>query len=167
MPEIEFYPSLSKGQGRFTDAYGFGVVVAEVEVDPETGRVEVLRISTADDCGQPINPKNVHGQLLSQAIMGVGDALFEEVVTKEGRVINRSFDDYKIPSVYESPEFVHIPTGTFEPKGPFGGKEVGECSRAAVAVAIANAVSDAIGARIYSLPLTPEKVLEALERGRK
>ena len=167
VPEIEFYPSLSKGQGRFTDAYGFGVVVAEVEVDPETGRVEVLRISTADDCGQPINPKNVHGQLLSQAIMGVGDALFEEVVTKEGRVINRSFDDYKIPSVYESPEFVHIPTGTFEPKGPFGGKEVGECSRAAVAVAIANAVSDAIGARIYSLPLTPEKVLEALERGRK
>jgi len=165
IPEVEFYPSLSKGQGRFTDAYGFAVVVAEVEVDAETGRIDVLRISTADDCGQPINPKNVHGQLLSQAIMGVGDALFEEVVTKEGRVINPSFDDYKIPSVYETPEFVHISTGTFEPKGPFGGKEVGECSRAAVAVAIANAVTDAIGARIYSLPLTPEKVLEAFESG--
>jgi CO/xanthine dehydrogenase Mo-binding subunit len=166
VPEIEFYPSLSKGQGRFTDAYSFSIVVAEVEVDPETGRVKVLRISTADDCGQPINPKNVHGQLLSQAVMGSGDALFEEVVTREGRITNPSFDDYKIPSVYEAPDFVHIPTDTIEPKGPFGGKEVGECSRAAVSAAIANAVADAIGARIYSLPLTPEKVLEALENSR-
>jgi CO/xanthine dehydrogenase Mo-binding subunit len=165
VPEVEFYPSLSKGGARFTDAYGFTVVVAEVEVDTETGRVKVLKISTADDCGQPINPKNVHGQLLSQAIMGVGDTLFEEVVFEEGRIVNPSFDDYKIPSVYETPEFLHIPTDTIEPKGPFGGKEVGECSRAAVSVAIANAVADAIGARIYSLPLTPEKVLEALESG--
>lgn len=165
VPEMEFYPSLSKGQGRFTDAYGFAVVVAEVQVDPETGRVKVLRITTADDCGQPINPKNVHDQLLSQAVMGVGDALFEEVMFKEGRVINPSFEDYKIPSVYEVSEFVHVPTDTVEPKGPFGGKEVGECSRAAVSAAIANAVANATGARIYSLPLTPEKVLKALESG--
>ncbi|MCD6305384.1 MAG: molybdopterin-dependent oxidoreductase, partial [Deltaproteobacteria bacterium] len=167
VPEIEFYPSLSKGQGRFTDAYGFSVVTAEVEVDPATGKVTVLNISTADDCGQAINPKNVHGQLLSQAVMGVGDALFEEVVTKDGRVMNPSFDDYKIASVYETPKFVHIPTGTVEPKGPFGGKEVGECSRASVAAAIANAVADAIGGRIYILPLTPERVLEAMKGGGK
>ena len=163
VPEVEFYPSLTKGAGRFTDAYGFIVAVAEVEVDPETGRVKVERVTIADDCGQPINPANVHGQLLSQVVMGVGDALFEEIVTEEGRIVNASFEDYKIPGVYEVPEFVHIPTGTFEPKGPFGGKEVGEGARAAVIAAIANAVADAIGARIYSLPITPEKVLEALE----
>ena len=167
VPEVEFYPSLSKGQGRFTDAYGFSVNVAEVEVDPETGQVKVLGIWTADDCGQPINPKNVHGQLLSQAIMGLGDALFEQVEFRNGKVVNPSFADYKIPSVYEAPIFYHVPTDTFEPKGPYGGKEVGECSRSSVAAAIANAVADAIGARIYTLPLTPEKVLKALAKSKK
>jgi len=162
VPEIEFYPSLSKGTGRFTAAYGFTMAVAEVEVDPETGKVKVHRITIADDCGQPINPLNVHGQLLSQAVMGVGDALLEEVVTEEGRIVNPSFEDYKIPGVHEVPEFIHISTETVEPKGPFGGKEVGECARAAVIAAIANAVTNAIGTRIYSLPITPEKVLKAI-----
>ncbi len=163
VPDIEFYPSLSKGVGRFTDAYGFAVAMAEVEVDPETARVKVHRITIADDCGFSINPLNVHGQLLSQAVMGTGDALFEEVMTEEGRITNPSFADYKIPGVFDTPDFRHIPVESIEPKGPFGGKEVGECSRAAVIAAIANAVSDAIGARIYSLPITPEKILAALE----
>lgn len=163
VPEVEFYPSLSRGGSRFTDAYGLAVAVAEVEVNPETGKVKVMKVTVADDCGQYINPTNVHGQLISQAAMAVGDALFEEVVTEEGRIVNPSFDDYKIAGVYEMPEFAHVPTDTHEPKGPFGGKEVGENSRAAMIAAIANAVSDAIGARIYSLPLTPEKVLEAME----
>jgi len=159
VPEIEFYPSLSKGTGRFTDAYGFAVAVAEVEVDPETGRVRVLEVTIADDCGFAINPVSVHGQLVSQAVMGVGDALYEEVTTEEGRIVNTSFADYKIPGVFDVPEFRHIPVESVEPKGPFGGKEVGECSRAAVIAAIANAVSDATGVRIYSLPITPEKVV--------
>jgi len=163
VPEIEFYPSLSKGTGRFTDAYGFSVAVAEVEVDPETARVKVLEVTIADDCGFGINPLNVHGQLLSQAVMGTGDALFEEIVTEDGQIINPSFADYKIPGVFDIPKFRHIPTESIEPKGPFGGKEVGECARAAVIAAIANAVSDAIGVRIYSLPITPEKIFEALE----
>ncbi len=162
VPDQEFYPSISKGQGRFTDAYGFSVNVAEVEVDKETGCIDVLNIWTADDCGQHINPKNVHGQLLSQAVMGLGDALFEQVIFNKGKITNSSFDDYKIPSVYEAPQFFHITTDTNEPKGPYGGKEVGECSRTSVAAAIVNAVADAIGTRIYSLPLTPEKVLNAL-----
>lgn len=166
VPDVEYYPSLSKGGARFTDAYGFTVAAAEADVNPETGKVEVLKVTIADDCGQPINPKNVHGQLISQAVMAVGDALFEEVVLEEGEIVNPSFDDYKIPGVYETPEFVHVSTGSFEPKGPFGGKEVGECSRAAVIAAIANAVSDAIGVRIYTLPLTPERVLEAIERSK-
>jgi CO/xanthine dehydrogenase Mo-binding subunit len=162
VPEIEFYPSLSKGVGRFTDAYGFAVAVAEVEVDPETGRIKIQRIIIADDCGFSINPVNVHGQLLSQAVMGAGDALFEEIVTEEGRIINPSFADYKIPGAFDTPDFRHIPIESIEPKGPFGGKEAGECARAAVIAAIANAVANAIGVRIHSLPITPEKILVAL-----
>jgi len=165
MPEVEFYPSVSKGAGRFTDAYGFTVVVAEVEVDPETAKVRVVRITTADDCGFVINPLNVHGQLLSQAVMGIGDALLEEIVTEQGRIINSSFADYKIPGVFDIPDFRHISIESMEPKGPFGAKEVGECARAAVIAAVANAVANAIGARIYSLPITPEKILAGREGG--
>jgi CO/xanthine dehydrogenase Mo-binding subunit len=164
VPEVEFYPSLSRGGSRFTDAYGLTVAVAEVEVNPETGRAKVLKVTVADDCGQHINPKNVYGQLISQAAMAVGDALFEEVVVDEqGRIANPSFDDYKIAGVHEMPEFAHVGTDTHEPKGPFGGKEVGENARAAIIAAIANAVFDAIGARINTLPLTPERILKAME----
>ena len=164
VPDVEFYPSLSKGAGRWTDAYGLIVAVAEVEVDPETGRVKVDRITIADDCGFNINPLNVHGQMLGQAVMGIGDALLEEIVTEEGRIINTSFADYKIPGVFDMSDVEHIPIESIEPKGPFGGKEAGEGARAAVGAAIANAVFDAIGVITYSLPLTPEKILEALEK---
>lgn len=167
VPEIEFYPSLSKGTGRFTDAYGFAIAVAEVKVDPETARVKVIRITIADDSGFSINPVNVQGQLESQAVMGMGDVLFEEILTDEGRIINPSFADYKIPGGSDIAEFRHIPVESIEPKGPFGGKEVGECSRAAVIAAIANAICNATGVRIYSLPITPEKILEALENKQK
>ena len=164
VPEVEFYPSLSKGTGRWTDAYGFSVVVAEVEVDKGTGKVKVLKITMADDCGFPINPLNVEGQLESQAVQGIGDALFEEIITENGRIANPTLTDYRIPGVFDTPEeiaMVHAITD--EPKGPFGGKEVGECARAAVMPAIANAVCDAIGVRVCSLPVTPEKVLELLK----
>ena len=153
--------SVSKGSGRFTDAYGFAAAVAEVEVNKETGKVKVIRITVADDCGIDINPLNVKGQLESQAIMAVGDALFEEVIIQQGRVINPSLADYKIPTVLDVPKLTTISVQDYEPKGPFGAKEVGETARSAVIAAIANAVSNAIGARIYSLPMTPEKILEA------
>lgn len=166
VPEVEFYPSLSKGMGRFTDAYGFAVAVAEVEVDPQTARVKVLRVTLADDCGFAINPAAVYGQLLGQVVMATGDALFEEILTNNGQIINPSFADYNIPVVFDVPEFTHIPIDTFEPKGPFGGKEAGENSRAAVVAAIANAISDATHVRIKSLPITPEKILAAWENGR-
>ena len=161
VPEVEFYPSLAKGVGRFTGAYSFAVAVAEVEVDPLTGRVKVRRITVADDCGFAINPAAVYGQLLGQAVMAMGDVLFEEVPTKNGQVLSRSFDDYNIPGVFDAPEFVHIPINSIEPKGPFGGKESGENSRAAVIAATANAISDAAGVRINSLPMTPDKIIAA------
>jgi 4-hydroxybenzoyl-CoA reductase subunit alpha len=163
VPEVEFYPSLSKGTGRFTDAYSFAAAVAEVEVDRETGKVKVLRITLGDDSGFPINPMSVEGQLESQAVMGLGDVLFEKCVIEKGRTVNASLGDYKIASAPDAPELVSICVDSLEPKGPFGAKEVGECARAAVIPAIANAIYDAVGVRVKTLPITPDKILEGLQ----
>ncbi len=160
---VEFYPSISKGTGLFTEAYAYSATAAEVEVDPETGRVKVLKLVVADDCGFDINPVNVEGQLESQAIMGLGDTLFEEVLFEKGKTVNPTLADYKIPGTTDMPEIQTISVQTIDPKGPYGAKEVGEFARGSVPPAIANAIFDAIGARVYSLPITPEKVLEALK----
>ncbi len=172
VPDAQFWGGTSKGTGaistgagRFTDAYGFAVAVAEVAVNRQTGRVKVLKITVADDCGFDINPLSVEGQLESQAVMAVGDVLFEEVVTREGRVINPTLGDYKIPGALDIPQVKTISVQSNEPKGPFGAKEVGETARGAVIAAIANAICNAIGTRIYSLPMTPEKVIDALKQG--
>ncbi len=155
--------ALSSGAGRFTDAYGLAAAIAEVEVDKETGKVKVIELTVADDCGTDINPLMVEGQLESQAAMAVGDVLFEEVVTHEGRVIKPTLGDYKISGVLDMSNITTISVQDYEPKGPFGAKEVGETARSAVIAAIANAICNAIGARIYNLPMTPEKILNALK----
>ena len=162
VPEVEFYPSLSKGTGRWTDAYSFTAVVAEVEVDRETGRVRVLRLTIADDCGFEINPLICQGQLEGQGVMGMGDALFEEIIFEGGRQLNPTFVDYDLPRAFDVPEMVTIDASDYEPKGPFGAKEIGECARSAVIAAIVNAVNDAVGGKIGSLPLHPDKILKAL-----
>ena len=155
--------ALSSGGGRFTDAYGLAATVAEVEVNKETGKVKIIKITVGDDCGFDINPLSVEGQLESQAVMAIGDVLFEEVVTSEGRVINPTLADYKIPGAPDVPELTTISVQSNDPNGPFGAKEVGETARGAAIAAIANAICNAIGTRIYSLPMTPEKILEALK----
>ena len=167
VPEIEFYPSLSKGTGRFTDAYGFTGATAEVEVDRETGKVKVLKIVVADDVGFEINPVAIRGQMLSQAVMGMGDALLEEVIDEGGRVLNPTLVDYEIPRALDVPEIVVLNGSDCDPKGPYGAKEAGECARAAVIPAIANAIYDAVGVRVHRLPITPEKLLNALRNKEK
>jgi CO/xanthine dehydrogenase Mo-binding subunit len=171
VPEAQFWGgttkgtgAISAGAGRFTDAYSFAAAVAEVEVNKQTGKVKVIKIVVADDCGFDINPLIVEGQLESQAVMAVGDVLFEEVITQEGRVINPTLGDYKIPGSLDVPQINTISVQSNEPKGPFGAKEVGETARGAAIAAIANAICNAIGGRIYSLPMTPEKILNALSR---
>jgi CO/xanthine dehydrogenase Mo-binding subunit len=163
VPEIEFYPSLSKGTGRFTDAYSYAASAVEVEVDRETGRVKVLRIAMADDCGNRINSAAVEGQMASQAVMGMGDALLEEVIDERGRVINPTLVDYEIPRAFDVPEIILVDGCDWEPKGPYGGKEAGEVARAAVIPAVANAIYDAVGVRVFKVPITPEKLLNALK----
>ncbi len=168
VPEVEFYPSLSKGTGRWTNAYSYSISIAEVEVDKGTGKVKILKITNADDCGFPINPIAVEGQIESQVVQALGDTLFEQIITENGRIVNPTFTDYKIPGILDLPEEIdvnHIITN--DPGGPFGGKEVGECGRAAATAAIANAVYDAIGVRIKDLPLIPEKILHAFLEKRK
>ncbi len=174
VPDVAFWggsfkgtAALSSGSGRFTDAYGLAAVIAEVEVDKQTGKVKVIEITVADDCGTDINPLSVEGQLESQAAMAVGDVLFEEIVIEQGRVMNPTLSDYKIPGVLDIPKITTISVQDYEPKGPFGAKEVGETARGAAIAAIANAICNAIGARIYSLPITPEKILNALKSKEK
>ncbi len=162
LSNTERYPSLAKGTGRWTDAYGFNAQVAEVEVDIETGLVKLIRATTFHDCGQPINPQIVDGQVYGCVSTGQGQALTEQIVFDNGRVVNPTFLDYRLPITMDTPETAGGAVESYEPAGPFGAKEVGEGVVAQTLAAIANAVYDAVGIRITSLPITPEKVLAAL-----
>ncbi len=156
------------GQGRKPSAFWmFAAMIAEVEVNTETGNIRVVRFISANDVGKAINPKMVQGQMNGGAIQGLGSALFEEVlINREGKVMNANMHDYKMPTIGDCPdEMISIPVETQpHPDGPFGAKGVGEPAMACPAAAIANAVADALGVRIYSMPLTPEKILDALEK---
>lgn len=159
--------TLLREDGNFSPAYSFMTQAAEVEVDPKTGRVKVLKMVTAHDCGKAINPMLVEGQLEGSVVGGMGQALYENVITEKGQVLNPSFLDYGIPTAMEIPYIESIEVETNDPEGPFGAKESGEGTQLSPAPAIVNAIYDAIGIRFKSLPVTPDKVLEALEKGHK
>jgi 4-hydroxybenzoyl-CoA reductase subunit alpha len=148
-------------------SYSYSAQVAEVTVDPETGRVRVDKIVAAHDCGRALNPLTVEGQIEGSVYMGFGQALQEEMIWEKGRLMNPSLLEYRIPSTIENPEIESIIVESIDPEGPFGAKEAGEGSLAATIPAIASAIYDAVGVRINSLPITPEKVLEALQEKRK
>lgn len=160
--EAEFYPSLAKAKGHFTDAYGFAVQVAEVEVDTQTGLVKILKTVTYHDCGFPLNLSIVEGQVHGNVSMGLGQALWEEILLEGGQVQNPTFLDYRAPLATETPKMISGMVETRDPGGPYGAKEVGEGSISGILAAVANAVYDATGIRFTRLPITPEKVLEAL-----
>ncbi|MFQ5913734.1 MAG: xanthine dehydrogenase family protein molybdopterin-binding subunit [Nitrospinota bacterium] len=150
------------GAGNISGAYSFGAQSAEVEVNPRTGRVKVLRVTAAIDCGRAINPMAVEGQMEGSIIMGLGWALSEEFVREEGRTLNVSFLDYHLPRVENMPAVDVSIVETMDPTGPFGAKGMSEGSMLPTAPAIVSAVEDAIGVRITDLPITPEKILRAL-----
>jgi len=144
-----------------------GAFFAEVEVNTETGRVKVIRLVTAMDCGKAINPTAVEGQLEGGMQQGLGYGLTEDyIINKDtGVVESDNYDNYKMPGVLDMPETTKvIIIDEPDPRGPFGAKGVGEPGMVGVAPAIANAIYDAIGVRIRELPITPEKVLKALEK---
>jgi 4-hydroxybenzoyl-CoA reductase subunit alpha len=148
-------------------SYSYSAQVAEVSVDVETGHVHVERIIAAHDCGRALNPVTVDGQIIGSVYMGLGQAMQEEMTWEGGRLMNPSFLEYRIPSTLETPPIESIIVESHDPEGPFGAKEAGEGSLAATIPAVANAIFDAIGVRITSLPLSAEKILEALRNKQK
>lgn len=142
--------------------YGFTAQVAEVQVDIETGEIKVLKVTEAGDCGQAINPLSVEGQVEGSIVMGLGQALYEEMVVKGDRVINPNLHEYRIPTMADMPVMDTEIVDSYDPESPYGAKESGEGPIQPVIPAILNAIYDAIGVRFTELPVTPEKVLAAL-----
>ncbi|HYW00181.1 MAG TPA: xanthine dehydrogenase family protein molybdopterin-binding subunit [Candidatus Acidoferrum sp.] len=147
-------------------AYLFAAQVAEVEVDPETGYVKVLNFTCAHDVGKCINPAMVESQIDGALHQGIGYALTEGLMyNKNGRAVNATLGEYKMLSASDMPPLSrHIIVETIDPLGPYGAKGAGECALVPTAAAVANAIYDAVGVRITTLPITPEKVLRALKQ---
>ena len=164
IPPTEQPTTLLTQNGNFSPNYSFMTQAAEVEVDLETGKVTVVKMATAHDCGQPINPMLVEGQLQGSMIGGMGQALYEDSTCIDGQQYNPSFCDYGIPTLMEMPEMAEAHIDTDDPLGPFGAKEAGEGTQLAPPPAIVNAIADAIGVELDRLPVTPQMILEALRK---
>ena len=155
--------SLTKGYGIHMPTWVSACYVAEVEVDVETGFVEVLNIWAANDSGKIINMNTAEGQVEGGVVQGIGYALTEDLVIENGKVATDSYVDYKILGAKDIPRIHCIFVEKEDASGPFGAKGLGEHPLVAVAPAIANAIFDAVGARLRDLPFSPEKILAALE----
>jgi CO/xanthine dehydrogenase Mo-binding subunit len=144
-------------------AFVFSATAVDVEIDETTGKCKVQRAWSACDVGRAINPQMVEGQIEGAFVQGLGFALFEEMVWNGAQLINPTLMDYKIPTFMEAPaELTAIIVESHDPRGPYGAKSVGEIGINSVAAAIANAVNAALGTRLRRLPLTPQRVLEAM-----
>jgi len=156
-------PDWLKGRGNMSTTYAYGTQGVEVEVDTETGEVRILRVAAVHDVGRVLNPQTLKGQIYGGLAQGIGYTLYEEILSAGGQILNPNFNDYKIPTFAEMDfpidlEFVE----TDDPEGPFGAKGVGEPGMCPTPPAIGNAIFDAVGVRIRTLPITPEKILAAL-----
>ena len=170
MRDEPFHSSLATAKGRWSENYAFDAQVAEVEVDVQTGQARLVRAVTAHDCGFPINPLLVEGQIDGQVSMALGHAFLEEIVMKEGRTLNPNWLEYHMPTIHNmaTSEYIEVKTESYRKDSlPYRTKEVGEGYVSAILAAIANAVYDAVGVRLYSTPFTPEKILRGLGEIRK
>ncbi len=163
---IPSYKSPDHDTGLSPDVTPFwmvGAAGAEVEVDTETGHVRVAKLVNVADVGKPLNPKIVETQLSGGAIMQLGFTMFEKMDFNAGQVTNASLADYKVPGMLDIPRsMANEAVDAAQESGPFGAKGVGETATFSVSPAIANAIDDAVGVRLTSLPLTPEAVFRAL-----
>jgi CO/xanthine dehydrogenase Mo-binding subunit len=155
------------GQGIPFATYVYATQIAEVDVDDETGDVEVIRIVASHDCGTAINPMLVEGQVEGGISMGVGFALEEEMLFDDkGRLVNPNLTNYIMPTSLDMPKIEVDIVDNYDPTGPFGAKGVGEPTCVSTAAAIMNAIHDAVGVRMTSLPATAEKVFAAIKEKR-
>jgi CO/xanthine dehydrogenase Mo-binding subunit len=157
-------PDFEKGFGNISSTYAFGTQGVEVEVDTETGEIKIIRMVAAHDVGRVLNPPGLKGQIYGALAQGVGYALYEELKSDKGKIQNPDFRDYKIPRTQEMNFPIDLTfIETNDSFGPFGAKGVAEPGLVPTAPAIANAIYNAVGVRIRDLPITPEKILEALK----
>jgi carbon-monoxide dehydrogenase large subunit len=155
---------IETGQGAKPSVFWmFAAQGAEVEVDIETGRVTVLRLTAAHDVGKAINPAGCEGQIEGALIQGLGTATSEELMETNGQLENGNLGDYKLLTTLDIPdEMVPMVVEEPHPEGPWGAKGIGEPGLAPTAACIANAVYDALGVQVNSIPILPGKVLAAL-----
>jgi CO/xanthine dehydrogenase Mo-binding subunit len=157
------------GRGAFSSRmpqslHCYGTQIVEVEVDEDTGEVNIVRIVAAHDVGHAINPRGVEGQIQGGVTQAVGHSLMEQVCySSDGTPQTQGFLDYKIPSSLDLPEVEAVIVEVPDAEGPFGARGIGEPPILAFAPAVANAIYDAVGVRITSLPITAEKVWQALK----
>ena len=147
-------------------AYSFAAYVAEASVDVDTGEYTVDKVWAAFDCGRPLNRLAVEGQIEGSIHMGLGQVMGESMNYRGARLLNPSLLEYKIPAPRQMPDVEVLLVGDDDPDGPFGAKEAGEGPLVATLPAVANALYDAIGCRFTELPITPDRVVRALERRR-
>ncbi len=151
-------------KGNMSMAYTFGAHGVRVKVDEETGKVKIIKYVAAHDVGRAVNPLLLEGQVYGGVMMGLGYALSEEVILKEGKNMNPNFRDYKLLTAMDAVDIEAPVIETIDENGPFGAKGIGEPGCVPTAPAVANAIYDAIGIRIKQLPITPEKVISAINK---
>jgi xanthine dehydrogenase molybdenum-binding subunit len=151
-------------RGNVSATYGFAAQAVMLDVDPSTGAVWVRRVVSAHDVGRALNPIAAEGQIHGGVHMGLGYALSERLVVEDGQILTQSFMDYAVLKASDMPAIVVRFIETVDEEGPFGAKGLGESGVIPVAAAVGNALKDATGVRFTELPITPERVREALAR---
>ncbi len=159
---------VSNPVGQLSETFSFGAVIAEVKVDPETGQVDVLEVTAAQDVGYAINPKVIEGQFEGGVAMGgQGGMLSEYILWYKGKVLNPDQLDYMVPLATDMPKINNVIVETIDPGGPFGAKEAGMSVAMSAAQAYSSAICNAIGVDIKEFPMTPDKILKAVESKNK
>jgi len=153
--------------GNISPVYPFACHIAEVEVDPDTGQVDVVGFIAAHDSGRVINPMAIEGQIQGGVLQGLGWVLMENMVTEQGKIINPDFLDYLIPTAVDAPEVKPILIEPVDPNGPYGAKGIGEPALNPVMAAVSNAIYNATGVRMKELPISAEKILAELKKQKK
>ena len=146
----------------YAPSYVFSTSACHLDVDMETGNIDIHDFFFAHDCGQALNPKAVEGQLEGSIYSGIGYSIFEEIKERDGKIINPTFRDYRMPTALDMPPIHTKYDYPPDPEGPFGAKECGEGTAAPIGGAVANAITQATGLRISSLPLDPERIWKML-----
>jgi CO/xanthine dehydrogenase Mo-binding subunit len=161
-PKCEYDPETSQGTTYLQ--YTYGAVTAEVEVDTETGQVQVVKMVNAYDIGKAINPLSLVGQIEGGTVQGLGYGIMEELIHRDGVVVNPNLGDYYIPTSVDIPEMKTLIVEYPGHLGPFGAKAIGEPPVVLPAPAIVNAIDNAIGVRFNEIPATPNRVLMGFKR---